>query len=304
MKKQKQQIVLTEKHIKRVSLEEQLKTKNLSIYDLPTLDGLILNLIQNMNGCIIAGGSALAMYEGKLNEIKDWDVYFTNTEIFNKLIVELEGMKFIRDASSAYTYTYKKDNTAVQLIKKRFYQSVEEIFSYFDFTVCCFAVEGNELCFLKTAVKDVATRQYNLIFPANPSMLFTRIARYGAKGFIPSYQCSEDLIDYINGKYTPKIENKDWVGGKQQLRVGNLYDTEGNVINEIPVPLTPIRFPIWTPATEYIRTYTTTGTGTAATEILINDTGHTAAELIINNGVAITEEQMLDAIFDEKLDDF
>lgn len=74
----------------------------------------------------------------------------------------------------------------IQLIRKRFYSSVNDIFNSFDISVCQFATDGRIIVHGKDALQHAKERQFE-ITRVHPE-LFKRFAKYYAKGYDPTEQ--------------------------------------------------------------------------------------------------------------------
>lgn len=192
-------MILDFEHSPRVmttSLVGLMENRGLSIYSLHPAAGRLLTAAQNLPGCCIAGGAPLALFTGELGTIKDWDLFFTSEEALDAAIKSLEDSGFVpalNHFETTLALTYVKKPVIVQAVKRRFYDTIDQIFEDFDFTVCCVAVCGNDICYTRLAERHIASRTYDLVRPHSFSMCIKRIARYAQKGYLPSERFPQNL---------------------------------------------------------------------------------------------------------------
>jgi hypothetical protein len=199
-------ITLCSEQVLRKKLNDVLKENRLTMMSLPSIDKTILKLI-NKSGCWIAGGAALAIYTGAISFIKDWDIFgpINYLDAFER---EIRKEGFVDKNETKLSKTFVKSNVFVQLVQFIHPQSVEEIFGSFDFHVCCFAIENEDLCFTLQAVDDLHNKILNVNSIHHIGLTISRIARYGAKGFTPSLECVKKLIEYCHS-VDPNNLNKE-----------------------------------------------------------------------------------------------
>jgi hypothetical protein len=140
---------------------------------------------------MIAGGAPLALYIGDLSLIKDIDffVFDKNSEDDLKNTLLNLGFKISKETKYAITLNMK-DFYPVQIIKYIYPKSYEELFDTFDFTVCCCAIMDNKF-FVK-----YPNHIYNrLLKPKNGKVTARRIKRYASKGFFPTFEIINCLIN-------------------------------------------------------------------------------------------------------------
>lgn len=186
--------------IVKQNLEEMFKSRRSTLLILPAISRQVLEAARRLPNCVLAGGAALALYTGDTNKIKDWDLFFSRSHACRYAYQEFKKLGFEQTNDSDWSITMEKSGVVVQLITKYYPTSVSKLFKSFDFTVCCFAIKGNDIMYTKQAAEDVEVGQFNYISSENPITTVKRIARYGQKGFIPTTQCIKDLLadcDYI-----------------------------------------------------------------------------------------------------------
>ena len=161
---------------------------------LPTTDLKVLRIAQNIPGCFIAGGAALALYNGEFNFLKDWDLFFSSRGTYKRAYDVFRDMGFYHKMDSRFGSTLElkgyggSRSTKINLIDWFFPNNIKEIFDSFDFAICCFAVLGDTLYYTKGAQDDEEKKILNVVTlkEENIVLTFKRIARYGFKGYTPS----------------------------------------------------------------------------------------------------------------------
>ena len=193
--------------IVKVRIEDVFRDRRSTLLVLPAISREALLIGQRLYGCCIAGGAPLALYTGDVHKIKDWDLFFHDHPAMSNAVTELNRFGFTYVNSTNWSATYKKSGVVVQIVNWRLYRSIEEVFKSFDFSVCCFAVDGPNLVFTKQAAKDVEKGELNFLHTDDLIMCLKRIARYGQKGFMPSTECIKEIIKKAGGVDVDVIED-------------------------------------------------------------------------------------------------
>jgi hypothetical protein len=165
-----------------------------SIYSLPSADGIVLSIAQSEPGCCIAGGAALAIFTGEMDRIKDWDLFFTSGEAYYHTMRVLEARGFIATERSRFSQTCVKRPATVQLVHRKWYGMVDDIFADFDLSVCCVAISGPDILWARGVDRHIRERKYDFGHTENAAACLRRVARYGQKGFFPS---DRFVIDFL-----------------------------------------------------------------------------------------------------------
>lgn len=201
-------------NILKVKLEDRLSKKTL--YDFKK----IFRVVEN---CIIAGGAARQLYYDL--ELKEKDRFgSTDIDFFRytkELIkVDLFTKLWIRKRTDwAETYVYRlskfsKRQVTIQFIKKP-YKTLEDIFNSFDFTVCCFATDGEFLYYTEEAIKDTEKRQLKYIENYDPKIHDCpnqRLVKYILKGFMPDKDIFLELSQRVILDCLMNTLNENWDG--------------------------------------------------------------------------------------------
>lgn len=135
-------------------------------------------------GCILAGGACRDGVKGR--KIEDYDLFFTNSHAkdYAKNYFAECGYKLVFACPQGMLYTYKLEDTKIQLIHKRNYESVDDLLSSFDFSICQFAsTDGETIMTSRQAVNDNKKKILTLSNLEYPVATINRIAKYKAKGF-------------------------------------------------------------------------------------------------------------------------
>jgi hypothetical protein len=165
------------------------------------------------NGAFLAGGAIRTLISDE--EVADFDVFFDvapispedesklkaieDGEILDfddgilvepphprveevKRILEREKFKLIFECPERKMFSYKKDNTKIQLILE-IQGKPEEIINDFDFFACCAAFDGNFIYFPTQFVRDVKTKKLSINQITYPVATIKRMVKYAAKGY-------------------------------------------------------------------------------------------------------------------------
>lgn len=162
---------------------------NLLIEDLDELDFFKNLKIFNLFGFLkfyIAGGCFTQLFLG--NKPNDIDIFFANEEELQQAIRVVKSSEDLVDKNSIYendlVLNFYMKKQKVQLIKKYFYQSHIEIFADFDFTICKFAYDGENIHYHDRFFKDLAKKKLvidgELIKPLGT---LKRSYKYTSRGF-------------------------------------------------------------------------------------------------------------------------
>ena len=205
--------ISTGNEIIRDNLEEVFHRRRSTLLVLPSISRKIISAAQRLEGCWLAGGAALALYTGDIHQIKDWDLFFKSLDCWQHAKYEFEKMGFKWKMKSDWSHTLELSNVEVQLVTRHLYDRVDQIFDKFDFTVCCFALDGKDLCYTKEAKRDVEKKEFNFIYTENLTTCIKRVARYGAKGYMPSTAFVHDISKIF--KNTPTKILKKQKGSKK-----------------------------------------------------------------------------------------
>ena len=182
----------------------------------------VVPFLDMTEGPWIAGGCGRQLFEGN-SEIgeSDIDLFFKNDTLYEWAVgyfKNLQGTNFgdwsvqTRQDSPIWTtfevvfgdglnttHTYK-----FQLLKKRFFESIDEVFDDFDFTVCMFGTDGYDLVADPRAVEDMERRLLVLHKPP-PKPKAARLAKYCSYGFTPAPGVAKAMFGIDTGRFFPEL---------------------------------------------------------------------------------------------------
>lgn len=154
--------------------------------DFPLIDTILDNY-----GVVLAGGALRDLING--DTPKDWDFFFLNEGAFHKSLQHLRNIAEHNDSlydlssfiiSNHYTKTLETNGVKIQLIHKKFYDSVDDVVDSFDFNVCQVALT-TEVFYITPEIHDSITRkevEVNVL--PNPVDSLNRLLRLRKKGYI------------------------------------------------------------------------------------------------------------------------
>ena len=178
-------------------IDEIFKNRRSTLLVMKSIDLQVLRTIAQVSGCWAAGGSALAMYIGNVNEIRDWDLFFDSKSSMNKAQELLTNLDFKLAVDTEYALTLEKSGVLVQLIHRQFYKNIEHIFSTFDFSASCIAIDGNNFIYEEQTIKSIKDKSLEFYGTSNMQHVLYRLTKYGAKGFRPSKKFGPAFYDFV-----------------------------------------------------------------------------------------------------------
>lgn len=203
-------------YIKCINDIDKDETLRLAI---PNKFGKTLSQFLNLNlktGPCLAGGMLRKLHNSEQPGESDWDIWFASETQFQqayKKLNELNSAYKVHESDNAVTFIIQ-DNTAykVQIIKKNFYNSAQEVIDNFDFTVTQLVSDGEQIIAGKYTYRDLATKTLRLTSPTmiNRPGIFARIVKYVSYG----YKIDAELAELINNNRHiiahSKFQNNDY----------------------------------------------------------------------------------------------
>jgi hypothetical protein len=144
------------------------------------------------HGPWIAGGAPLRWWQGQSVGENDIDVFCANAKQAEDVIERIKDYgrwqrKFDSDNATTLSY-WAKDNVSktwtIQVIKRRYFGSLQEIIDNFDMTVCEIGTGGNEWLLNKHTARDIRERNLRMKLPLQPDAL-KRVVKYWTYGYRP-----------------------------------------------------------------------------------------------------------------------
>lgn len=142
--------------------------------------------VRRSNGPWIAGGAARRLLQGKDLLEGDIDFFFPSWKAWHAFDIELLDYESIIKTRKAHTY--RVDGFKVQIIKRRTYAHLPELFGDFDFSACQIATDGKEIAVEKKAYHDIQNNILDFATVGHVSHLTVvgRMIKYLNHGFQPS----------------------------------------------------------------------------------------------------------------------
>ncbi len=172
------------------------------------------------NGPWLAGGAVRRSIMGD-SDRSDFDLFFSNSDsyldVYNRLMGVVEPYSFEAVSSTldvdnivlTYTPPDTEDSSGVpikfkvQLIHKIFYPCVEELLDSFDFTICQFALVGNDMLYSGPySLWDLGRKRLAVHKITYPLSSVRRMIKYSNQGF---YVCN----GAINALLRTTVENPE-----------------------------------------------------------------------------------------------
>lgn len=165
----------------------------------------------------IAGGAALRWYQGLPVGENDIDVFCANAKQAADVLERIKSYgrhhtKF--ESENAVTLDYHtKDNYThrwtIQIITRRYFNSLEEVISNFDITVCEVGTGGNEWLLGPFTARDIRERNLRFKLPLQPDAL-KRLTKYWCYGYRPVDGTIEAIQNNPNAKWKFGAETEDY----------------------------------------------------------------------------------------------
>lgn len=139
----------------------------------------------------IAGGAVLRWYQNQPVGESDIDIFCSSALQADTVISKIKSYgryttKFESDNATTLSYTSHdgEKNWTLQIIKRRFFISAEEIIDNFDISVCKLATDGKNLSLGIDTAKDIREKNLRFQMPLQPDAL-KRLTKYWTYGYRP-----------------------------------------------------------------------------------------------------------------------
>lgn len=146
----------------------------------------------------IAGGAIRQWFCGEPKS--DIDVFGVNEESLQRFITtKLTGAKKLTEQNHLSSFSYQ--GQLVQVIKYNYYNSINELFDSFDFSLCQFAWDGNDVYSTQNAIISVLRKHLRVhkIDKKHASDSLRRAFKYQEKGYKPCHGTILDLsLSFLN----------------------------------------------------------------------------------------------------------
>jgi hypothetical protein len=149
--------------------------------------------------CWVAGGFIRRWYSG-MKQDSDIDLFFHNEETYIKICEGLEKLAIEPPKITEFNQMYKIkiDDTwtiDVQAIKHQFYENIDALLDSFDFTICQFAFDGNQICATEEAILDCNRKRLAPHKISYGVSSLRRIIKYANQGY---YMCGGAATEFLN----------------------------------------------------------------------------------------------------------
>lgn len=136
-------------------------------------------------GPFLAGGAVRRILQGKAIDDGDVDLFFTDAADWLKFDKVLSSYELVHSSGKARTFMV--NGLKVQIIKRKFYKDLGELFGDFDFSVCQVATDGKRIAYTQTALEDINAGVLRLAQVGRVSKLTVvgRMIKYINHGFLP-----------------------------------------------------------------------------------------------------------------------
>lgn len=170
----------------------------------PYQDREPFSIIQSdsLNGPWVAGGACLRWYQNQPVAENDIDIFCKNAKQAADLINRIKSygryvVKFTSENATTIEYISQDSNATtnrwiMQVITKRYYESMEEVIDNFDLSVCQIATDGRQWILGTYTARDI--REKNLRMQ---DVLHADAVKRLTKYWIYGYRPVEGLIDRI-----------------------------------------------------------------------------------------------------------
>jgi len=143
------------------------------------------------NGPWIAGGATLRWYQTQPVGENDIDIFCSSEEQANSVIERIKSYgrystKFESENAVTLSYHDKKGDKywTLQIIKRRYFMSLQDVIDNFDISVCQIGTCGNNWLLGKNTARDIRERNLRMNVPLQPDAA-KRLVKYWTYGYRP-----------------------------------------------------------------------------------------------------------------------
>ncbi len=162
----------------------------------------------SVSGPWLAGGSLRRLLSGTDIFESDFDFFFANEEQAAKFEADLTKacpqLKRLGQSSGAVTYRGKvdgfKQELTVQLVKIAYFENITAALDAFDFTVCQFGWDGEELHCGEFALWDLGRKRLAVHKVTYAVATVRRLVKYTKQGFLACEGCITAILKAVAEK--------------------------------------------------------------------------------------------------------
>lgn len=155
----------------------------------------------------ICGGAVLSWYQGRPVAASDIDVFCFDQQQFDGVqnaLMETGRAVVSIDTKNAITFMYTSENKIdtwkIQLIKKSFYDNIENVLDSFDISVCKIGTNGHRYIANDQTYNDIHNRVLRMEYPLREGAV-KRFAKYIAYGYIPVSGLHQEIVSNTETKW-------------------------------------------------------------------------------------------------------
>jgi hypothetical protein len=153
-----------------------------------------------VNGPWVAGGAVKRMVNNEPFKA-DVDVFFSSEIQRKEYLEKIESMLISKKLKKFKDYIHTKHTAMffiedksiqcfnecleVQLISRRYYSTIQDIFADFDFSICCFATDGDNILTTEQSLEDLVNKQFSLSSTNSACNTLFRLRKYMKGNFLP-----------------------------------------------------------------------------------------------------------------------
>lgn len=160
------------------------------------------------NGPWIAGGACLRWYQGQPVGESDIDVFCRSKIQADQLIERIKSygtfsVKYQSENAVTISHSNDEDYTkswTIQIIVRRFFNSLEEVIQNFDITVCEIGTAGNEWVMGDQTAQDIREKNLRFKLPLQPDAP-KRLTKYWVYGYRPIPGTVEKISDNPDSRW-------------------------------------------------------------------------------------------------------
>ncbi len=146
----------------------------------------------------IAGGACLRWYQGVPVGESDIDIFCKDAKQAQEIVDRIKSygrFSTKHESDNAITLSYhNKDSKywTLQVIKRRYFNSLQEVIDNFDISVCQIGTGGQEWLLGKNTARDIRERNLRMNMPLQPDAA-KRLAKYWTYGYRPVNNLVDDI---------------------------------------------------------------------------------------------------------------
>ena len=166
-------------------------------------------------GPFIAGGSCLQWYQHKPIDQADIDIFCVDSNQVKELKQRLHAQATVQEkyhTENALTYAYVSKSKirrywTVQIITKRFYDSLQDVVNSFDISVCQIGTDGTNWVMGEHTASDIRNKVLRMNYPLQ-AQAAKRLVKYCSYGYRPVDGLIENIVqnDISAWKFTSMEE--------------------------------------------------------------------------------------------------